>query len=83
MEKDFITFIKKVDKEIVRTREFWREKDKRNTLADFALILQTQVGQLAESLEDYSLLSGKGTKDPTTESIHIASMAYMIYLKLK
>lgn len=77
MEKDFINFMGKVNEEIVRTREFWREKDKSNTLADFALILQSQVGQLAESL------LGKGIKDPTTESIHIASMAYMIYLKLK
>jgi len=77
MEKDFSNFMKKVDEEIIRTREFWREKDKKNTLVDFTLILQSQVGQLAESL------LGKGTKDPTTESIHIASMAYMIYLKLK
>lgn len=77
MEKDFIHFMRKVDKEIVRTREFWREKDKSNTLVDFTLILQSQVGQLAESL------LGKGSKDPTTESVHIASMAYMIYLKLK
>ena len=77
MEKDFIKFMEKVNKERVRTREFWREKDKSNTLADFALILQSQVGQLSESL------LGKGIKDPTTESIHIASMAYEIYLKLK
>ena len=77
MEKDFITFMKRVDKEIARTREFWREKDKSNTLANFLLILQSQVGQLSESL------LGKGIKDPTTESIHIASMAYEIYLKLK
>lgn len=77
MEKDFINFIKKVDKEIARTREYWRERDKKNTLADFVLILQTQVGQLAESL------LGKGKRDPTTEIIHVASVAYTIYLKLK
>lgn len=77
MEKDFINFMRKVDKEIARSREFWRERDKQNTLADFALILQAQIGQLAESL------LGKGKKDPTTESVHVASMSYMIYLKLK
>lgn len=77
MEKDFTDFTEKVKKEIVRTREFWREKDKKNTLADFVLILQSQVGQLAESL------LGKGNKDPTTESVHVASVAYEIYLKLR
>lgn len=77
MEKDFSNFMEKVNKEIIRTREFWRERDKKNTLASFLLILQSQVGQLSESV------LGKGKRDPTTESIHIASMAYMIYLKLK
>lgn len=77
MEKDFIKFIEKVDKEVVRTREFWRERDKKNTVVDFALILQTQVGQLAESL------SGKGKRDPTMESIHTAAMAYEIYQRLR
>lgn len=77
MEKDFTDFTEKVKKEIIRTREFWREKDKSNTLASFTLILQSQVGQLAESL------LGKGIKDPTAETIHIASVAYEIYLKLK
>jgi len=43
MEKDFSNFMAKVDKEIAQAREFWREKDKKNTLVDFTLILQSHV----------------------------------------
>lgn len=77
MEKDFQEFVEKVNEEVMRSRQIWKARDETNTLADFLLILQSQVGQLSESV------LGKGSRDPTTESIHTAAMAYIIYLKLK
>jgi len=77
MEKEFQEFAEKVEKEVLRTHQFWMVRDDTNTLADFMLILQSQVGQLAEGM------LGKGSRDPTTESIHVAAMAYEVYLKLK
>lgn len=75
MLREFEKFAEKVEAEVQRSRTAWFARDKTNSLEDFTLILQTQVGQLSECV------LGKGSRETEQEVIHVAAMAYEVYRK--
>lgn len=71
------TFIDEVFRQIMRNRVKWRKSDPRKTKADFVLIAQEQLGQLAKILLDELFLDLPHTAE--RECIHTIAMLYEVW----